>query len=311
MNDFIKYLQRKGFVQSTQKYIIKTVQHLLATTNNEALNITKKDILKYLEHLKEQGKENTTINLYLRSLRYYFDYLLKNNLIPSNPTNFIKIRGVKRRKLYKIFTSQELMQLTDDYHAMFIQNFDERHIPENIRQYSSLSRQRNYCMLTFLVYQGLHTIELQKITINDIDLIKASIKIAGLPRTNSRTLPLKAEQISVLMYYTQNIRPQLLEHYTQETDRFFLLSSKPNYKRKTEEKHANAFNHLKTQLQSINAGFSNFKQIRSSVITGWIQIQGLRKAQYYAGHRYTSSTENYLPNNIEQLSDDIEKYNPF
>jgi hypothetical protein len=30
-----------------------------------------------------------------------------------------------------------------------------------------------------------------------------------------------------------------------------------------------------------------------------------------AGHRYISSTENYLPNNIDDLIDDIKKLHPF
>jgi hypothetical protein len=32
--------------------------------------------------------------------------------------------------------------------------------------------------------------------------------------------------------------------------------------------------------------------------------------QYMAGHRYVSSTENYLVNDIEDLQDDITKYHP-
>ncbi len=47
------------------------------------------------------------------------------------------------------------------------------------------------------------------------------------------------------------------------------------------------------------------------VITQWLKIDGLRKAQYYAGHRYISSTEKYLPNDIDGLIDDIAKFNPF
>ena len=314
MDDFINYLQRRGFSPSTQKSTLRTVNHFFGTSSHgqaEDLNTTPKDILNYLERLKKEGKQGTTRNLYLRAVRYYFAFLLDSGQIASNPANFIKIRGLKRRTLYKVFTADELTRLADDYYHTFIRNFDLEHIPESLQQYANLSRQRNYCMLTFLVYQGLSTNELNKIAIDDIDLIKATVKIPAGGRTNARTLRLKAEQIGVLMHYAQNVRPQLLEHYTEETDRFFLLSSKPGYTRKAREKYGNTFHHFKTQLQGINAGFTGFMQIRTSVITGWIQTEGLRKAQYYAGHRYISSTENYLPNDTEQLSDDIEKYNPF
>lgn len=311
MTEFITYLQRKGFKQSTQKQILRTVNDFFCISKVEAINATKKDVLKYLEHLKKAGKQNTTINISLRSLRYYFAFLLEDGIITVNPTNFIKIRGLKRRKLHRIFTADELTQLADDYYNTFVRNFDDQKINKNLLQYSLLSRQRNYCMLTFLIYQGLQSDELEKITLNDIDLHKATVRIQANKRTNTRTLNLNAAQTGVLMQYVQNTRLELLQHYTEETNRLFLLSSKCKSTRKADEKHGNSFNHLKTQLQSINADITNLRQLRASVITGWIQTVGLRKAQYMAGHRYTSSTENYLPNDIEQLSDDIEKYNPF
>lgn len=311
MKDFIKYLQKKGFSPSTQKSTRRIITGFLNMSQTEAVNIKKKDVLKYLEHLKKEEKENTTINLYLRSLRYYFDFLLESRQIAANPANLIKIRGIKRRKLYRIFTASELAQLADDYYNMFVKNPDNGYLPEATDPYSALSRQRNYCILTFFVYQGLQTAELEKITLRDIDLIKATVNIPAGRRTNARTLHLKAEQIGALMYYLQNVRPELSDHYTGETDRLFLAASRSLHQREADTWTWNVFTHLKTQIQSINAGFSNFKQIRSSVITLWIQTEGLRKAQYYAGHRYTSSTENYLPNDIAQLSDDIEKYNPF
>jgi site-specific recombinase XerD len=311
MTEFITYLQQKGFRQNTQKQIMRIANDFFCTSGAEAISTTKKDVLKYLEHLKKAGKQNTTINISLRALKYYFAFLLEDGIITTNPTNFIKIRGVKRRKLHQIFTAEELTQLADDYYNLFIKNFDDRKIKKNLRQYSFLGSQRNYCMLTFLIYQGLHTDELEKITLDDIDLFKATVRIAANNRTNARTLHLNATQTGVLMQYIQNTRLELLQHYTEETNRLFLLSSKCNGKRKAYEKHSNSFNHLKTQLQSINTDITNLRQLRASVITGWIQTVGLRKAQYMAGHRYTSSTENYLPNDIEQLSDDIEKYNPF
>jgi site-specific recombinase XerD len=310
MNDFTEYLQKKGFVKTTQKSTKRIVNDFFKLCQCEAINTEKKDILKYIKQLRKEGKQDTTINICLRSLRYYFDFLHENGQIGSNPTNLIKLRGIKRRKLHRIFTAEELSQLIDDYYNVFIRNFNENTIPKSLRQYSYLSRHRNYCMLSFLVYQGLHTNELENITMDNIDLIKATVKIQGTSRTNARSLKLDAVQIGALMHYFQNIRPQLLEQYTEASDLVFLHAAKPNCTI-TKGKYDGIYNHIKKQLQSINAEFTKLQQIRASVITHWIQNEGLRKAQYYAGHRYTSSTENYLPNDIAQLSEDIEKYNPF
>ena len=71
------------------------------------------------------------------------------------------------------------------------------------------------------------------------------------------------------------------------------------------------FKPLVKQLKTIDKNFESFKQVRASVITYWLKTEGLRKTQYLAGHRYISSTEKYLPNNLEGLIDDIAKFNPF
>ncbi len=65
-----------------------------------------------------------------------------------------------------------------------------------------------------------------------------------------------------------------------------------------------------TKLRKLYPKFTDFKQIRASIITYWIQTEGLRKAQYKAGHRYISSTENYLSNDLESLKDDISQFHP-
>lgn len=54
----------------------------------------------------------------------------------------------------------------------------------------------------------------------------------------------------------------------------------------------------------------NLKQIRASVITYCVKNYNLREAQYFAGHRYVSSTENYLINDLESLQEEVNKYHP-
>ena len=71
------------------------------------------------------------------------------------------------------------------------------------------------------------------------------------------------------------------------------------------------FKALTRHIKTFDKQFNSFKQLRSSVITFWIKTHNLRKAQYFAGHRYISSTEDYLPNNLENLIDDINKLHPF
>ncbi|MCF6183421.1 MAG: site-specific integrase [Bacteroidales bacterium] len=320
MNEFIKYLQGKNLSQTTQQAYLCNTNKFLSwykgeksiSDEVEVMNTEKKDILKYLEYLKKKkNQQNITRKNSLIALNHYFEFLRKTGQIAVNPINLIKIRGTHKKQLYNIYTAGELTRLADDYYNIFIKNFDDIKIPKNQRKNSYLTRNRNYLMLTFLIYQGLHTNELQKIQIDDIDPIKATVKISGSKKTNERKLMLRPEQIGVLMHYQQNIRPQILEFYNIENSNLFLTLPEVSKKKTEQTSIMHALKTLTTQVKSINEKFTSFKQIRASVITGWIKTAGLRKAQYNAGHRYISTTENYQPNDLEQLTSEIEKFNPF
>jgi len=116
------------------------------------------------------------------------------------------------------------------------------------------------------------------------------------------------------MHYTQNIRPQFLVFLNTETEQLFLPLPEAGRTKKNNTENPDLMGVIKNltkQIKTLEKSFLNFKQIRASVITHWIKTTGLRKAQYYAGHRYISSTENYLPNDLESLTEDIAKFNPF
>jgi len=41
-----------------------------------------------------------------------------------------------------------------------------------------------------------------------------------------------------------------------------------------------------------------------------LKIYNLRQAEHLCGHRFVSSTEGYLVNDLDDLSEEIEKYHP-
>jgi integrase/recombinase XerD len=67
---------------------------------------------------------------------------------------------------------------------------------------------------------------------------------------------------------------------------------------------------LMTNVRKINPGIINAKHIRASVITKWLKVYNLREVQYLAGHRYISSTERYLENDLEGLLEEVQQYHP-
>ncbi len=311
--DFTNYLEGRNFVPKTIYKSIKGVEKFLQWAKVDAEQVTKPDVLRYLEHLKKRkGLQNTSRAKELITLNHYFNCLLKSGQIDKNPCSFLKIRGQKRKTLYKIYTEQELDTLFDNYYHCFVRNFDDsRYRCKLQKDLAALSRERNAVILSVLTNQGATTGEIERMEVGDLDLIKATLKIRGGRHSNERTIPLKATQIGLFINYQQNIYPQLFEYQANKSDRLFLLLPQGHQKQTKNETLNNAFFHLTQKIKSIDKQFTNFLQLRASVITIWLKTTNLRKAQYLAGHRFISSTENYLPNDIDNLIDDINKLNPF
>lgn len=303
MKEFTAYMQSKDFSQATQKTHTNNVKRFLAWWQKEVENCRKKDVLAYLEHLKNHKKlSNKTRSYHLHSIRYYFDCLYQNGTVATNPAQLIKIRNTKTRKLQKIYTVGELDQLFDDYHNVFVKDLDP-----NTYKLRFLSEPRNYAILGFFIYQGLVTSEIARLKVDDIDFTKAIVKITGKTKGNDRTLPLTAVQIGFLMHYLHNIRPQLQQYFTQEQEPLFLSLSKDGKTTTLEQ----AFKTLARQLGKLDPELTKLHQLRASRIVHWLKTEGLRKTQYLAGHKSISTTETYLQNDLEQLTKDISQYNPF
>ena len=224
---------------------------------------------------------------------------------------FLKIRGTKQHSLYRIYTPEELTTLYDNFYTLYVRNYDDSQIPKNQRHRNALNKQRNAVLLNILIYQGTTTKEIDDLQLCDLDLINATLKIRGGRKSNARTLQLEATQIGVLMNYLQNIRPQLQEYHTTESEKLFLTLPEYSKQNTESENLLYAFKPLTKQVKEIDTNFLNFKQLRASVITNWLKVHGLRKTQIMAGHRYISSTEKYKANNLQELTGDINKLHPF
>lgn len=311
-DDFTSYLQGKDLAPSTIKHCLWEVGIFLAWIDKEEIQITKPDVLKYLEYLKDKRSlQNISRSNKLIFLNHYFTFLLKNEVIGSNPCALIKIRGKQKKKLHRIYTPDELRELYDNFYQLFVRDYNCKYLTQTQLAQARLNKERNAVILNILIHQGITTREANNLQLCDLDLMTATIKIRGGKKSNERTLALEATQIGVLMFYIQNTRPQLLEYQSEESEKLFL--SLPSYsKKQTNSKESiQLFARLKMQIKSIDKHFVCFHQIRTSVITNWLKVHGLRKTQIMAGHHYITSTEKYLVNDLEGLTNDIGKLHPF
>ena len=288
--EFIKYLLQKGYsIKSSERYLkdIELFKKWLDKENITEEAVSYNDITHYIQSKKGKVKQ-ITIQTVLASLKQYYNYLQELEFIAENPTVNVQIKGVKRKVLHNILSKQELEKIYFDY--------------KNLES-ESLSKKRNEIIVSLLVYQGLNTNDLQSLITKDVKLREGKIFIKGSRRSNERTLKLESHQILDFMEYQLKTRETILQETKKQTDLFFVTQG-------SSLKLQNVMQKLMQELHKQNNQVESVKQIRASVITGWLKVYNLREVQYFAGHRYVSSTENYLINDLEDLKEDIKKYHP-
>lgn len=291
MNTFKNYLLSKGYsTETTNSYNRGLLQYIVWTENQkiEVEQSTYNEVISYVQYLKNKGLQQRSIQQSVNSLKHYFKWLIKRQLRNDNPTSNVNIKGIKRRKLHNVLSKQELEKIYNDF--------------KNIKS-ESLAKKRNEIIVSLLIYQGLNSKELGRLKVTDLKLREGKIYIERTRNSNERHLKLEAHQILDIMEYQLRTREEILKEAKKQTDLLFMSFGKSS-------KFHNVIHKLLPQLKRLNRNIESVNQIRTSVITAWLKSYNLREVQYMAGHRYVSSTEAYLINDLEDLQEDINKYHP-
>ncbi|MCP4356225.1 MAG: tyrosine-type recombinase/integrase, partial [Proteobacteria bacterium] len=238
--------------------------------------------LNFIDYCNLESFSKKHINTVLLSVRNYYQFLKSENETIINPATNLYIKGAIKKIPTNIINYKDLENLYQSF-----ENYDNR-------------SKRNKLILGLIIYQGLTTEELHQLEPEHLKLKQGKIKVPGSRKRNCRILELKPFQILELQEYITEIRPQLLK---QETNQLF-ISMKGNVNLK------NSLHHLFRAIKKTNPNIGSGKQIRASVITNWLKNYNLREVQYFAGHKYVSSTERYKANDLEELKKNLEKYHP-
>ncbi|MCR6718700.1 MAG: tyrosine-type recombinase/integrase [Chitinophagaceae bacterium] len=195
---------------------------------------------------------------------------------------------------------QELDKLYNNYKLPDENSSDKN---QNWFKVKLLAHKRNKVILGLMLLQALDTKDLKLLSVNDVKLREGKLFIPGTRRSNERELKLESMQILDLMEYLLATRKELLQLRGKATDQLFISTG-------TSERFNNLMVYLLKYLQKINPKVTSSKQLKASVIVHWLKLYNLRQVQYMAGHRYVSSTEGFLVNEMDGLIEDIERYHP-
>jgi site-specific recombinase XerD len=227
------------------------------------------------------------INQRLRSIRKYYDYLQSEGHFVPKLEN-IRVKGVVKKVLIDPLGFSDLEQLYTDYSAYRKSRLEEH--GKNFHQYKAASLRRKV-MIGLLVFQGLRSSDLKRLEISHINDEKGTIYIPATLRSSSRELKLQSSQMRTLFKLLTSL---------EDKQASLLFSNDVD----------NQLFHLLQELRGLNQKVQNATHIRASVIMHWLKLHGKRQVQYMIGHKWISSTEHYEIQDLETLTNQLEKHHP-
>lgn len=292
MRPFKDYLEEQGYSPSTiNAYTLETGNFVKWCRKNSTTpsEIDYKGCLKYIKHLNGKGTAKKTVNHRLGSVKHYLNYLIDEAHRVDNPIESTVVKGVKKTTSHNLLEPEELEDL---YYSFETENIKDA--------YHRLTAQRNKVIIGLIVYQGLRTTDLANLKAEHLKLSKGRIYVPGTRKSNARELELKPWQIMEFVNYESQVKPAIQKRINNYTEQLFPINTR----------FTAITYHIFKKLKKQNRKVADIKQVRASVITGWLKQYNLRKVQYLAGHRYISSTERYLQDDLENLHEIVNTFHP-
>ena len=295
-DDFRKYRLRKGYANSSIKVQDSYLRRFLTwmICNQKSVETVEyRDILSYLSEERKKNIKSAEVYKRLQAVRIYLDYETEKGTLKDNPANRIKLKDKDERTLFPPMDKDTLERIYNEFAA-------NRPKTDTAKR----THERDTVILGLLIFQGLDSGNLKRLTIKDVNPAAGTIYIASNRQSNSRTL--KLESVQILSIHNYITRPGEAGK-TGETGE----ADKPGEKylfttRKLDERVSVFIRKLKTQYPEIQSPV----HIRQSVIIGWLKTHPIRRVQYMAGHKNIRSTERYRDEDINDLSQQILKFHP-
>ncbi len=293
MITYENYLEKEKYSKSTIENYTKQASVFIKWCKRNHTSPELVDYNTFLKHIKYLQRKNVakkTVSHKIGAIKIYFKYLIRESYRIDNPVENIAIKGVKRIINYNLLEADELEDLYYSYQSETV-----------VDAYHKLCAKRNKIIIGLMVYQGLNTNELTHLELENLELYKGKIYVKSGVRSNARTLELKPWQVIELLEYVKDVREKILIRNNLESLRLFVPSN---------ARLGNTIYLIVKKLKSINQKVENTHQIRASVITNWLKQYNLREVQVLAGHKFISSTERYLQDDLESLHEIVNNFHP-
>ena len=287
IDDFLDYIYlEKKYSSNTLRAYRKDLNEFYNFINKDSINypkdVKKKNIHEYLYYLSVKNLSSKTVSRKLASIKSFFSFLLKNQLVDNNVAK--SIPSPKLDKKLPTFLNQDQISLL-----------------LKLKDANDLIQLRDNLILEIFYSTGVRISELVKIKIQDIKLDDNSISIHG--KGNKKRIViignyakkklqdyLNYNEVNSVGYLFKNVRKSSVGHIS-ERNVFNIVKKYTAKVTKNEKINPHALRHtFATHLLNNGADLMSVKEL--------------------LGHSDLSSTQIYTHVNIKQLKKSFLKAHP-
>ena len=284
---FLEFLQKDKKLSNntlqSYKRDITQYESYINEENLQYLKVTKDDIKKYLENLKNIGKKTSTISRNLASIRSFYQYLVRTKKIKEDPTEGIQSPKVEKR-VPSVLSSKEVELLLEQPKAVDLKGI------------------RDKAMLEFAYATGMRVTEIINLNLEDVNLKEGYVSCTNANK--QRNIPLGAISINALKEYIKKARPYLIKSEDEKS-----LFVNINGKRLTRQGFWKIVKFYKEQAH-IDKDITPHV-LRHSFATHLLQNGAdLKSIQTMLGHSDISSTQVYMQFQDPGIKNEYKKAHP-
>jgi len=195
VQNFVSFLENDkrlslNTLQSYRRDIEQYVTYLDSINIHSLTNTNKTTVITYLLYLQKKGRATSTISRNLASIRSFYQYSTKKEIIEVDPTTDLESPKVEK-KLPQILSTQEVELLLEQPKCVDLKGY------------------RDKAMLELLYATGIRVSELINLNLQDINIDMAFIRCNK--GTRERMIPVGSMALNALTEYFGKARNFLIQ----------------------------------------------------------------------------------------------------
>lgn len=286
--DYCRYLMeekhaQKNTLNSYARDLNQFQTWLMANGITDLKKVKKETVNEYLQYMSGKGKSPATVTRSTASIRSFYNYMLREGRVKTNPAKAVTSQKVER-KYPKILTNREVELFLEQPKCVDEKGF------------------RDHAMLELLYATGIRVSELIGLNVEDVNLTVGFIRCTT--HGKERIIPLYTAAVKALREYMEKIRPRIIVDENQQA--LFVNMSGERMSRQGFWKIIKYYQ----EKAEINKDITPHTLRHSFAVHLLENGADLRSIQEMLGHADISSTQIYTHVIQKQLKDVYNKAHP-